>query len=95
MEGFTGEIALEFGRSRRDETFPTAINKGARAGLPEMKVSPVAFAPTLSDNDRRGSRRIAVPPDEIIRRPIVTRNPNANSNDAFGLHTRTPADRTA
>jgi hypothetical protein len=56
------------------------INKGARAGLPEMKPSPVALAPTLNDNDRRGSRRLAVPPNEVIRRPIVTRNPNADSS---------------
>lgn len=60
------------------------INKGARAGLPEMKPSPVAVAPTLSDNDRRSSRRIAVPPNEIIRRPIVTRNPNADSSAGLG-----------
>ena len=60
------------------------INKGARAGLPEMKASPVAFAPTLSDNDRRSSRRIAVPPNEIIRRPIVTRNPNAEAAGGLG-----------
>lgn len=60
------------------------INKDARAGLPEMKASPVAFAPTLSDNDRGSSRRIAVPPNEIIRRPIVTRNPNADSSAGLG-----------
>jgi hypothetical protein len=55
------------------------INKGARSGLPEMKPSPVAAAPELGENDRRRSRRIAVPANEIIRRPIVTRNPNADS----------------
>ena len=54
-----------------------------------MRVSPVAFAPTLSDNDRRTSRRIAVPPNEIIRRPIVTRNPTANSSNQVG----TPRER--
>ncbi|MEK6322637.1 MAG: DUF6600 domain-containing protein [Acidobacteriota bacterium] len=60
------------------------INKGARAGLPEMKAPPVAAAPALGDNDRRSSRRIAVPPNEIIRRPVVTRNPNADSSARLG-----------
>ncbi len=55
------------------------ISKGARSGLPEMKPSPVAAAPELGENDRRRSRRIAVPPNGIIRRPIVTRNPDADS----------------
>lgn len=60
------------------------INKGARAGLPEIKPTPVAIAPALGQNDRRNSRRIAVPPNEIIRRPVVTRNPNAGSSAQLG-----------
>lgn len=55
------------------------INKGARAGLPELNTSPLASAPALGENDRRRLRRIAVPSNEIIRRPVVTRNPNADS----------------
>lgn len=76
-----------FARGNRSGVRPTApgrelsdwINKGARSGLPEMKPSPVAAAPELGENDRRRSRRVAVPPNEIIRRPIVTRNPDADS----------------
>jgi hypothetical protein len=55
------------------------IKKGARAGLPDIKPTPVAFAPLLGENDRRSSRRIAVPPNEIIRRPVVTQTPGADA----------------
>lgn len=54
-----------------------AVNKGARSGLPEFKPSPVAIAPYLGD---RASRRVAVPSGEIIKRPVVTRNPNVGSS---------------
>lgn len=60
------------------------INKGARAGLPVMNPTPIATAPKLGENDRRSSRRIAVPPNEVIGRPVVTRNPNADSRAQFG-----------
>lgn len=50
-----------------------AINKGVRAGLPEIKPTPAASAPSQGD---RASRRIAVPSAEVIKRPVVTRNPN-------------------
>ena len=60
------------------------INKGARSGLPEMRPSPVAAAPELADNDRRRSRRIAVPANEIIRRPVVTRNPKTDASAQLG-----------
>src|SRR6185369_12127720 len=60
------------------------INKGARAGLPVMNPTPIATAPKLGENDRRNSRRIAVPPNEVIGRPVVTRNPNADSTAQFG-----------
>ena len=53
-----------------------AISKGARAGLPDIKPGMVATAPALGD---RASRRIAVPSGEIIKRPIVTRNPSVGS----------------
>lgn len=54
-----------------------AINKGVRAGLPEIKPSPIASAPSIGD---RASRRVAVPSGEIIKRPVVTRNPNLGSS---------------
>jgi hypothetical protein len=63
-----------------------AINKGARAGLPEMKPSPVATAPLLGD---RSSRRVAVPSGEIIKRPVVTRNPSV----AASTKTDVPRER--
>lgn len=74
-DGFArGDRNVRPGAPGRDLT--DAINKGARAGLPEMKPSPVATAPSLGD---RASRRIAIPPGEIIKRPVVTRNPNLGS----------------
>jgi len=78
VEGFTGGD-----RSARpaapNRELAGWINKGARAGLPDIKPSPVAIAPALSENDRGNSHRIAVPSNEIIRRPVVTRTPNAAS----------------
>ena len=56
------------------------ISKDVRSGLPDIKPSPVAAAPELAENDRRRSRRIAVPANEIIRRPVVTRNPKVDSS---------------
>ena len=61
------------------------INKSARAGLPEMHASPVAAAPELAENDRRRSRRLAVPANEVIGRPVVTRNPNTDSSERLGV----------
>jgi FecR protein len=68
-----------FNRSDRSKTRPVApdsdlsnwIKRGARPGLPEIKPLPVAIAPVMRD-DRRN--RIAIPANEIIRRPVVTRN---------------------
>jgi uncharacterized protein DUF6600/FecR-like protein len=84
VEGFTrrDRTGIRPGAPSRD--LSDWINKGARVGLPDMKASPVALAPTLGENDRRSSRRIAVPPTEIIKRPIVTRNPNAESSGTIG-----------
>lgn len=60
------------------------INRGARPGLPDVKPAPIAARPALGENDQRKSRRIAVPPNEIIKRPVVTRNPNADSSASLG-----------
>jgi hypothetical protein len=74
-DGFArGDRNARPGAPGRDIT--DAINKGARAGLPDMKPSPVATAPALGD---RASRRVAIPSGEIIKRPVVTRNPNVDS----------------
>ena len=59
------------------------ISKGARAGLPEMKVLPVSAAPELSEGDRRKARRLAVPSTEIIKRSVVTRNETTDSSAPF------------
>jgi hypothetical protein len=56
------------------------ISKGARAGLPDVKALPVSAAPELAEGDRRKLRRLAVPPPEIIKRPVVTRNATADSS---------------
>ncbi len=75
-EGFVrGDRSARPGAPGRDVS--DAINKGARAGLPEISPRPVATAPTLGD---RASRRVAVPSGEIIKRPVVTRNPNVGSS---------------
>lgn len=50
------------------------LEKGTRPGLPEINPAPVAIAPVLGDNDRRRERMIAVPPANVIARPVVTRN---------------------
>jgi len=89
VEGFTkgnrnGIRPIAPGRDLSD-----IIDKGARAGLPDVKPSPIAAAPELGDNDRRKFRRIAIPSQEIIKRPVVTRNPvvtkNPNSDSSNGI----------
>lgn len=90
--GITILPADGFGRGNRSGVRPSApsrelsdwISKGARSGLPEMRPSPIAAAPELSENDRRRSRRIAVPSNEIIRRPVVTRNPKPDATAQIG-----------
>lgn len=49
------------------------IGKDARPGLPEMAPSPVATAPSFREGSERRNR-IAIPPGEIISRPVITRN---------------------
>jgi hypothetical protein len=69
-----------FNRPDRSRTRPSApdsevsdwIRRGARAGLPEIATTPTT-APTI-DPDRKSPRRVAVPPGEIIARPVITRN---------------------
>jgi FecR protein len=83
LEGFTrGDRSARPAAPGRE--LSDAINKGARAGLPDIKPSPVGVAPVLGENDRRSLRRIAVPPNEIIRRPVVTRNANTDASGQQG-----------
>lgn len=71
-----------FNRSDRAHSRPSApttevsdwIRRGVRPGLPEIAKTPATSAPTIEAGDRRGSRRVALPPGEVINRPVVTRN---------------------
>ena len=71
-----------FNRSDRSRTRPSApdtevsdwIRRGARAGLPEIARTPATAAPTIDTDNGKTPRRVVVPPGEIIRRPVVTRN---------------------
>jgi hypothetical protein len=78
-EGFTrGDRSARPSAPGRD--LSDWIKKGARAGLPDINPNPVAFAPVLGEHDRRNSRRVSVPSNEIIRRPVVTRTPFADAS---------------
>ena len=82
--GVTLLLVEGFNRSDRAKTRPVApdtdlsnwIKRGARPGLPEIKPLPVAIAPLTRDERRN---RIAIPANEIIRRPVVTRNRPTNA----------------
>jgi hypothetical protein len=73
-----------FNRSDRSKNRPVApdadlsnwIKRGARPGLPEIKPAPIAIAPVTRDGQRN---RIAIPSNEIIHRPVVTRNRPSDS----------------
>jgi hypothetical protein len=73
-----------FNRSDRSRVRPVApdadlsnwIKRGARPGLPEIKPAPVAIAPVTRDERRN---HIAIPSNEIIHRPVVTRNRPSDS----------------
>lgn len=91
--GMTILPADGFARKNRSGVRPVAptrelsdlISRDLRSGLPDINPSPVAAAPELADNDRRRSRRLAVPANEIIRRPVVTRNPKVDSSAGTGV----------
>jgi hypothetical protein len=75
-----------FNRTDRSRVRPSApttevsdwIRRGARAGLPEIAPTPATAVPAIEAGDRRSARRVAVPPGEIINRPVVTRNRTVN-----------------
>jgi hypothetical protein len=70
--------------SAPDADLSRLITKGAQSGLPQIKPTQEAFAPAMGENDRRSLRRIAVPPPEVIKRPVVTRNPNVDASAQLG-----------
>ena len=71
-----------FNRSDRSRSRPSAPTKelsdwiwrGARAGLPEIATTPATTAPAIDPGEVRSPRRVAVPPGEVVNRPVVTRN---------------------
>jgi hypothetical protein len=70
--------------SAPDADLSRLISKGAQSGLPQIKPTQEVIAPALGENDRRSPRRIAVPPTEVIKRPVVTRNPNVDASAQLG-----------
>ncbi|MFL6215116.1 MAG: DUF6600 domain-containing protein [Blastocatellia bacterium] len=71
VEGFNRSDRTKLRPVTPDQDLSNWIKRGARPGLPEIKPAPVAIAPVTRDERRY---RIAIPPNEIIRRPVVTRN---------------------
>jgi hypothetical protein len=67
-----------------DADLSRLISKGAQSGLPQIKPTQEVIAPALGENDRRSPRRIAVPPTEVVKRPVVTSNPNVDASAQLG-----------
>ncbi|HVG19423.1 MAG TPA: DUF6600 domain-containing protein [Blastocatellia bacterium] len=74
VDGFTRPDRSRVRPVAPDRDLHDWISKGARPGLPEITPLPVAAAPDLREGVDRKSRRISIPPREVITRPIVTRN---------------------
>jgi uncharacterized protein DUF6600/FecR-like protein len=73
VDGFTRPDRARVRPVAPDKDLRDWIGKGARPGLPEITPTPIASAPSLREgSDSR--RRIAIPANEIINRPVVTRN---------------------
>jgi uncharacterized protein DUF6600/FecR-like protein len=76
-----------FNRSGRSNVRPTAptqevstwLNRDARPGLPEVRPAPIASSPVLDNTTGRRSGKIAIPPGDVLRRPVVSRTPITNS----------------
>ncbi len=71
VEGFNRSDRTKLRPVAPDQDLSNWIKRGARPGLPEIKPTPVAIAPVTRDERRN---RIAIPSNEIIHRPVVTRN---------------------
>ncbi|HJQ25895.1 MAG TPA: DUF6600 domain-containing protein [Blastocatellia bacterium] len=76
VEGFTRADRAKARPVAPDTDLSNWIKRGARPGLPEVKPTPVAIAPVLKDGD---ARRVVIPTNEIIHRPVVTRNRPSDS----------------
>jgi hypothetical protein len=73
VDGFTRPDRSRVRPVVPDKDMRDWISKGARPGLPEIAPTPVATAPSFREGNERRNR-IAIPPGEIISRPVVTRN---------------------
>ncbi len=73
VDGFTRPDRSRVRPVAPDKDMRDWIGKGARPGLPEIAPTPVATAPSFREGSERRNR-IAIPPGEIISRPVVTRN---------------------
>jgi FecR protein len=76
VEGFTRADRAKTRPLAPDTDLSNWIKRGARPGLPEIKPAPVAIAPVLKDGEHH---RVVVPANEIIHRPVVTRNRPSDS----------------
>ncbi|HXG92668.1 MAG TPA: DUF6600 domain-containing protein [Blastocatellia bacterium] len=74
VEGFTRPDRSRIRPVAPGQDVSEWINRSARPGLPVINPTPVAAAPTFRDGRERGARPIALPSDEVFRRPVVTRN---------------------
>jgi hypothetical protein len=74
VEGFNRSDRLRERPSAPTSEVSDWIRRGARAGLPEIKPGPATAAPAIDAIGRTNPRRIAVPPGEIVKRPVITRN---------------------
>lgn len=73
VDGFTRPDRSRVRPVVPDKDMRDWIGKGARPGLPEIAPPPVATAPSFREGSERRNR-IAIPPGEIISRPVMTRN---------------------
>jgi hypothetical protein len=71
LEGFNRSDRTKLRPVTPDQDLSNWIRRGAKPGLPELKPAPVAIAPVPRDERRY---HIAIPSNEIIHRPVVTRN---------------------
>jgi hypothetical protein len=74
VDGFTRPDRSRVRPAAPDRDMHNWISKDARPGLPEMTPLPIAAAPDLREGAERRPRRITIPPNEVITRPVVTRN---------------------
>ncbi|HEX8091918.1 MAG TPA: DUF6600 domain-containing protein [Blastocatellia bacterium] len=81
VDGFTRPDRSRVRPVAPDRDLHNWISKGVRPGLPEITPLPIAAAPDLREGDERRSRRIAIPPREVISRSVVTRNRPVDSQE--------------